>query len=493
VADKTTIQLINLAINSLRKDVAPEITDDHIRIKFDHLCRLLYHAQARLDKRQDGLTQYIQQAQSSGLGPVNSCLSEDPAGLERTRHQIEKNFLDSLPSLIDNIGTDATALDKLDAMLQLEKTFYLSQDPDIAGGSQVVYRGGRIESERPILPPRMIKVLDGDTLTDYLRQRFGRDSVSATEIRVVPGGFSKGTIFFTLNDLQAGSAEKLVIRKDMPVPFIEKTVVNEFGLLKALFEKGFPVAEPLWLEEDYGIFNGRFMVSRRVAGNSNVVEWAADNGRANRACENLARILATLHGYEPQALGRNPELSSLSAGELMSRDIEAWHDLFERKKQEPLPLQDFPLQWLMRNVPKVLFDRPARIVHGDFGFHNLMIGDSGDITAILDWEFSVLGDPTQDLCFLRPFIESIYEWDDFIKLYVSHGGSQPCDEAEFFFTLWSKVRNAVGCVDSQAIFDNDMPDEIKFALSGHVFGPYLYIDESESLIKHLRGLVTAEK
>lgn len=484
--DPTTIHLLDMAIKSLRRDIAPTVGDDHTRIRFDQITRLLYQAMARLTKREDGLQLLLQQARDDDSLPTPEATTGSLEELENYRREVEGRLIQSIPELLESADGREDELAALESIVQLEKNFYLSQDPDIAAGSQVVYRGGRIDSEKPV-GPAVAKSLDAGSLTDYLRKRFGRDTVRASDLRVIPGGFSKETIFFTLEDAAEQTSQDLVIRKDMPVPFIEKTVSNEFGLLAQLHSKGFPVAEPLWLEEDYSVFSGKFIVSRRVPGTSDVSVWAADRAVAIETCYQLAELLATLHGFEPEELGLPGEVAAMSAGQLMEREIATWEALFRKKKQEPLPLQELPLQWLKRNIPGELYKRAAKVVHGDFGFHNLMVGDTGRVTAILDWEFSVLGDPTQDLCFLRPFVESIMSWQDFLDRYISSGGAQPCQEVEFFFSLWSKVRNSIGCVDAQSIFDKQMPDELKFALAGHVFAPYLYIDECESLLSHMKS------
>jgi aminoglycoside phosphotransferase (APT) family kinase protein len=50
-------------------------------------------------------------------------------------------------------------------------------------------------------------------------------------------------------------------------------------------------------------------------------------------------------------------------------------------------------EWLLAN-------RPPReeqvIVHGDFGFHNLLV-TRDHVTAVLDWELATIGDPLVDL------------------------------------------------------------------------------------------------
>ena len=49
---------------------------------------------------------------------------------------------------------------------------------------------------------------------------------------------------------------------------------------------------------------------------------------------------------------------------------------------------------------------PARVVHGDYGVHNVLIGKSGVVEAVVDWEISTLGDPLADLAYaLNAWVE----------------------------------------------------------------------------------------
>ena len=42
---------------------------------------------------------------------------------------------------------------------------------------------------------------------------------------------------------------------------------------------------------------------------------------------------------------------------------------------------------------------PARVVHGDYGLHNCLVNNKGELTAVLDWEISTLGDPMADFAY----------------------------------------------------------------------------------------------
>jgi Phosphotransferase enzyme family len=73
-------------------------------------------------------------------------------------------------------------------------------------------------------------------------------------------------------------------------------------------------------------------------------------------------------------------------------------------------------------------DRPRRLVHGDVGFHNMMMRD-GRLAAILDWELTHIGDPAEDIGYIRaPLLKPLKPWDKFVATYVAEGGDkEACD------------------------------------------------------------------
>ena len=51
---------------------------------------------------------------------------------------------------------------------------------------------------------------------------------------------------------------------------------------------------------------------------------------------------------------------------------------------------------LLTSVPDA---GPARVVHGDYGLHNVMLDHDGSVAAVLDWEIATLGDPLADFAY----------------------------------------------------------------------------------------------
>lgn len=476
-----TARLIDAAVSSLRKNILPVITTDEARIHADQITRVLWLASFQLAGRAREMERLLR-SQSQLLDEIETFNGQ--GNIDSA--EIEQRVQTAIPVLLEKAATGIEGWNLLNRLIGNERAYLAAQDPDITGGSVVVFRGGRIETERGLAKTSGDATPSEAVLTQYFQNIRNDSSLSVRGIRVIPGGFSKSTIFF---DLAAnGMTEPLVMRKDMILPFMNKTVVNEFPMLQHLYGAGFPVAEPLWLESSRAPCGSPFIISRRVAGTSDFQRWASDPVLVKKFSQQLADIMARLHNLDLRELGFAAADAEKSAGEYMREELNRWIDLYHQKRSRAHPLLDITFGWLSANIPAESFNRPARVVHGDIGFHNLMFAD-GEVTAVLDWEFSHFGDPLEDFIYTRMFIEQIMDWDDFKEFYVSKGGLVCPPETEMFYGVWSRCRNSIGCIDAAFLFDTALPDEIKFAVSGHVFESYVELDASEILLAGLKNML----
>jgi aminoglycoside phosphotransferase (APT) family kinase protein len=77
--------------------------------------------------------------------------------------------------------------------------------------------------------------------------------------------------------------------------------------------------------------------------------------------------------------------------------VERWYDVYRGGLAgEPSPLVEEAAQWLRNNAPET--GRPS-LVHGDPGPGNYL-HEGGELRALVDWEFTHLGDPEEDWAFL---------------------------------------------------------------------------------------------
>ena len=500
MSDKLAADLIYAAVLKIRSSIVPALSTPEARMDADLITRLLLLLHVRFSSLGKDLEQLIAADEdlystierlvpgpstAQQLGAPNADLSALEQ-LERRRYEIEVAIASKLPALLVQAATGsdsaAAAVAAVGRILELQRGFMASQDPDIRKGSYVVYQGGKLDADRVPPPPRIGGELTAELLTARVQSRFPGALVK--DLSIASGGFSKTTAFFTLV-LASGEQQALVLRKDLPLEFVS-SVVYEFPLLQRLYKIGFPVAEPVWLEDDPTIVGGCFMVSRRAAGSVDFREWAGDPQAVRSFARQLAKVMADLHALDPAQFGFEQPVKQHSAAHFLLNEIDRWHRMLERERIEPHLLGEVILHWLKSNIPRTVFERSACLVHGDIGFHNMMI-DRGQVTALLDWEFSHVADPIVDLIYTKTFIEKVMDWEEFKAFYYEYGGPVCTPEEETYYTIWSKIRVSIPGVRCASIFTKHLPDELKYAASGFVLARYLELDAAEHVLEALRG------
>lgn len=364
--------------------------------------------------------------------------------------------------------------------VEAETARLVRRDPETAGGVAQMYLGGRTsraddhdEDAQPEGP-----TLTADSLTAYLRQRFPeKQGLIVRSLDLLPGGMSKQTIKVRME--AGGREERFVIRKDFPVSPSEASVVQEYPMLCAMWQTGgVPMAEPLWAEPDPAIFGTPLMAVSLAEGSNDYSAAYNDPAVAHVFADALAGAMARLHAVRLQQTTAGP-LVERSAREHVAAEIERWHSGLRRWKVAPDPVLEAAFAWLSANIPDQV--APSAIVHGDIGFHNMLMTD-GRLSALLDWEFSHIGDPAEDVVYSRFFVEQVVDWRTFVDMYVRHGGTAPTPEQERFYAIWQSARNAAGCVGAQRAFLTKAGADMKLGVSGMTFGPRFALDALQRIV-----------
>jgi aminoglycoside phosphotransferase (APT) family kinase protein len=211
-------------------------------------------------------------------------------------------------------------------------------------------------------------------------------------VRQFEGGQSNPTYLLTT------PTRKYVLRRKPPGVLLKSAhaVDREFRVMRALWETGFPVPEPLALCEDETVLGTAFYVMRHVAGRVFLSNAMPDLDPAQRGAvfDSVNATLARLHGIDHVALG----LGDFGrAGNYFSRQISRWSQQYEASRTEDLPAMDRLIAWLPGAAPQ---DEETRLIHGDYSFHNVLIHPTEPrVVAVLDWELSTTGHPLGDLMY----------------------------------------------------------------------------------------------
>ena len=306
-------------------------------------------------------------------------------------------------------------------------------------------RDGAGAAEGPLGP------ITAAMLEPYLRLSARYGAVSDVEVAQTPGGFSKET--FLVSFRANGEPQRLVLRRDPAFSPLGSVVTEEYPLLRALDGAGLRTPQMLWVEADPVHFGAPVIAMSRVEGSADVSKWTGDPVLAREIVDQAADLLARLHAPATLELHRPraviPGADGVTPLEMVT-DMRRW---WTRMAQHA-PLVDTVFDWLEANAPAA-FVRKA-LLHGDFGFHNLLI-DKGRIAGLLDWEFSHVGDVAEDLAYARPFIEQVLPWEEFEALYRAHGGPQVDPASVHFWGVFGVLRIGLGCYATLGEIDRHNP------------------------------------
>ena len=319
----------------------------------------------------------------------------------------------------------------------------------------------------------------------YLQDRFGEPDLKVASFRPLPGGFGKQTILVSVEGRAINGT--LVIRRDPRVPLPDNDchrVRNEYPVIRAAFDHGFPAPDALWLDTEHRLLPGPdFFVMRMSPGKTGGNVFRSTQDLSQQLVDVLASGVARLHTLPPLVeLGDLTDSIRADRWELSIQEatrlyVQGWFDLFRASTHNPSPTLMALYGWVLNNIP----DAPGRpvLVHGDVGFHNMLI-DQGSLSALVDWEFAHIGDPAEDLGSIRNSLGDAM-WDDVMLAYKAAGGPEIDAQRLHFFRVWQHVRNASASNLAMGKFQTGEVTDLKLAYTGHYHFP-LFIKAATDLI-----------
>ncbi|WP_176590502.1 phosphotransferase family protein [Sphingobium sp. EM0848] len=443
---------------AVHNDVVPEITESYPRHRVElaetMLLRLAADAAggfgrefvAELAKVRGGMAEAaLPQALGEALDHLAQLDPADDAAIGRGRVALSRLLAENSKA-IDR----AFILSLTGAIAKAEEACRTAREAAIAQmASRLGHKAGSAEE----------LVVSADQMSDYLRRRFGRQDCLATTVKPIPGGRSKGTI---LLDARVGEeARSFVIRKDFSKNFMGSMVKDEYPVIRAAFDAGIKVPEPLWLEEDAGILNGQFIVFERIAGGpaGTMFDIMAGPG----VIRDYAQQLARMHRIDVEATGLDRQLKFGDSEAPVAAMVRQSYSKHRANTPDEL-LLEVAHQWLLANLDCV--SQRRALVHGDAGFHNVLY-DGDRMTGLLDWELAHVGDAAEDLMKCRAAASQVIPWEEFMNIYTDHGGEPTTPLREKFFTVWRLVDFSLYAADARAMFESGEDSDLRLAAVGY--------------------------
>jgi aminoglycoside phosphotransferase (APT) family kinase protein len=279
----------------------------------------------------------------------------------------------------------------------------------------------------------------------YLHHRYpSLPAEPLTAFRLVPGGNSKLTALVSLapNDVLP---EHVALRVDIANSITGAQLVEEYPILERVFGLGLPVPEPLLLETDPKWLGGAFLLATQIcdalfAGSPFPEDRKRDGSTMGPEFGiEAATILARLHSGTLEPAGEKAGLTAALHAQIATL-IAEWRTF---EKPPFSVVLDLGVAWMTAHP--LPLGRPTCLIHGDFAPHNFLTRD-GHVAALLDWELSKRGDPSEDLSQVKMMmLEGVIAWDDFVDAYIAAGGPPAaCDpHAVAYYQLLSYLKHGV--------------------------------------------------
>ena len=177
--------------------------------------------------------------------------------------------------------------------------------------------------------------------------------------------------------------------------------------------------------------------------------------------------LATLHTLDWRAAGL--EFLGVPEGgtSFAHAEIAKWRELIAVSDRPPEPILTDLIAWLEENAPTT--DRVC-LVHGAYRTGNLLI-DNDRVSAVLDWELQVLGDPMYDVAYVlsdlnregTELLSNLVPRDAFFDAYEQTTGWAIDEGVCRYYEALYAMRSVAFWMSAAGLFAEGRSDDLRLA------------------------------
>lgn len=418
----STADMLRVVKNEVLRNIAPTMTTEEGQLSVGLVLMALSVLEARTGSVRDLLQKHDE--------VVTALLSKTGGTRESTQSPAQQ------PSALDTESEARLVAEAVEAAI-LNKTCDDAIVSHEIEHAKALFKALLAAEVPPGEPPALQPVITADLFATYLRSKFpDRPSMSVQSVNEVGGGFSKKTYRVHVRNGPEG-VDEIIIRQNMNGGAIHSNVADEVPVIRAAHAAGLPVPAVFWSEENPGPLRAGFIAMEALPGRCGIEEWLIHPSGSEKRMpgEVLAEYMARLHAIPVQDLVPGENTTSVEA--MVRKHIESHETRWLRERFQAEPLMRYAFEWLKSNIPSGI--ERLTVIHSDISERNILLKD-GRITGILDWELWHVGDPNEDIAYVRPFIERIMSWPRFLEIYHAAGGPAYREENGLFWGVWAPLR-----------------------------------------------------
>ena len=277
---------------------------------------------------------------------------------------------------------------------------------------------------------------------------------------------------------QEGSTEKkqgMCLRRDPGNALLRhlSDLGDQYRVLKCLESTALPTPKVYWYESDPAILDAPFLVMEKVPG-SCPNPWGRDGRAYYQAAadrgvlaKSFTTALATLHTVDWRAAGLEFLGVPAVGTDFARREIAKWRELIALSEHPSEPILTDLIGWLEANAPST---SRVTLVHGAYRTGNLLIHEDR-ISAVLDWELQVLGDPMYDVAYVlsdlnregTELLSNLVDREDFYRDYQAATGFQIDDEICRYYNALYAMRSVAFWMSASGLYAAGRSQDIRLA------------------------------
>jgi aminoglycoside phosphotransferase (APT) family kinase protein len=278
------------------------------------------------------------------------------------------------------------------------------------------------------------------SLESWLRERRG-DGATLEVLRRIATGNSRANWYAEMSD-----GDRYVVRIEQGGVFGTSSG-DEFRFMRAADALGCPVAPTRWFEPTGEVVGQPFFVMDFL-----------DGAAAGRDDRSLSPALADDFVGRLDQLHRTDWASQLDAdctvADATHREIDRWYGVYRAETDIVVPLLEEGAAWLHRHAPTA---ERVGIVHGDPGPGNF-VHDGSRVIAFTDWEFTHLGDPTEDWAYLVTMRGAkTMPRDEWLALFARIAAVEVTDDDLAYWSVFNFFKGACANLTCRRVFRTNNP------------------------------------
>lgn len=315
-------------------------------------------------------------------------------------------------------------------------------------------------------------------LADYLAEKLEASGpVAIEDMTRIAVGWSHETWLFDAVWAADGTENRrgLCLRRDPGNALLrhESDLEEQFKVLRCLETTDVPAPRAFWLELEPEALGAPALIMERVPG-----ECPSPWRRAGReyyaaAAErgvlpaSFTDALAAIHAADWREAG----LDFLGVPEpgdgFARREVAKWKAFIDESGHPGHPILADLISWLEANAPET--DR-LTLVHGAYRTGNVLIDDDR-VSAVLDWELQVIGDPMYDVAYMltelnregTELLSNVVPRDLFFERYQSATGIEIDEERCSYYQLLYAMRSAAFWMSAAGLYASGSNTDLRLA------------------------------